>query len=98
VPSGARGTAGSGVAGVSRRGGEEGADRWGPLDREKRENATSLDGANRKGKHISTETPLTHGPDGLARKASAYGEGRPTGLAGPKAKWACKDSWAESEK
>jgi hypothetical protein len=49
------------------------------LQREKRENVTSLKGANRKEKHIFAETPLTHGPDGPARKALACGEGRPRG-------------------
>jgi hypothetical protein len=83
---------------VSCHGEEEGTDRWGPLDREKRENRTSLEGVNRKGKRISAETPSTHGPDGPAIKASAYGEGRPAGLVGPKAKWAGKASWAKSEK
>jgi hypothetical protein len=68
------------------------------LQREKRENVTSLEGANRKGKHISAEVPSTHGPDVLVRKASAYGEGRPVGMVGLKAKWAGKASWAESEK
>jgi hypothetical protein len=68
------------------------------LQREKRENVTGLKGVNRKEKHIFAETPLTHGPDGPVRKALAYGEGRPAGLAGPKAKWAGKASGAESEK
>jgi hypothetical protein len=63
-----------------------------------RENVTSLEGVNRKGKHISTDTPSTHGPDGLVRKASSCGEGRPVGLGGPKAKWAGKASWAGSNK
>jgi hypothetical protein len=38
-----------------------------------RENATSLEGVNQKGKCISVETPSTHGPDGPARKALACG-------------------------
>jgi hypothetical protein len=49
------------------------------LQREKRENVTSLKDANRKEKHIFAETQLTHGPDGPARKALACGEGRPRG-------------------
>jgi hypothetical protein len=51
-----------------------------------------------KRKHIFVETPSTHGPDGLARKALAYGGREAGGLAGPKAKWAGKASRAESEK
>jgi hypothetical protein len=43
-----------------------------------RENVTSSEGATQKGKRISAETPSTHGPDGLARKASACG-GREAG-------------------
>jgi hypothetical protein len=59
---------------------------------------TSLEGANRKRKRISAETPSTHGPDGPARKALACREGRSAGRAGQKAKWASKASWVESEK
>jgi hypothetical protein len=46
-----------------------------------RENTTNSEGVNQKGKRISAEMPLTHGLDGPARKASAYG-GREAGGAG----------------
>jgi hypothetical protein len=34
---------------------------------------TRSEGENQKGKRFSTETPLTHGPDGPTRKALACG-------------------------
>jgi hypothetical protein len=45
-----------------------------------RENATSLEGVNQKGKRISTETPSTHGPNGAVRKASAAGGREASGV------------------
>jgi hypothetical protein len=49
-----------GVAGVSQRRVGDVADSQGPLDREMRENATSSEGMNQKGKRISAEMPSTH--------------------------------------
>jgi hypothetical protein len=43
--------------------------------REGRENATSLVGANQKGKHISVGAPSAHEPNVLVREAVAYEEG-----------------------
>jgi hypothetical protein len=69
---------GAGVAGVGRRRVGDGANSRGPLDRE---NATSSEGANKKGKCISTEMPSTHGADGPLRMALVY-RGREVGGAG----------------
>jgi hypothetical protein len=44
-----------------------------PCQQVKREKATSSEGANQKGKRISTGAPSAHGPDGLVREAAAYG-------------------------
>jgi hypothetical protein len=43
------------AAGVGRHGGEDTADKQGPLDRETRERRPAWEGVNQKGKHISRE-------------------------------------------
>jgi hypothetical protein len=43
------------AAGVGRCGGEDTANKWGPLDREMRERRPAREGANQKGKRISRE-------------------------------------------
>jgi hypothetical protein len=43
------------AGGVSRRGGEDTSDTWGPVDRETRERRSAREGVNQKGKRISRE-------------------------------------------
>jgi hypothetical protein len=64
------------AAGVSRRGGEDTADKWGPLDRETRERRLAREGVNQKGKRISRKDVTD------ARAVSTYGDGTAGGLAG----------------
>jgi hypothetical protein len=71
------------AAGVGRRGGEDIADKRGPLDRETRERRPAREGANQKGKCISRED-ATDARDGWAGRDGF-------GLQGRRSQWA---SWA----
>jgi hypothetical protein len=65
---------GGDVAGLGGMGGGRESRQAGPACQgEKREKVTSSEGANKKGKHISTGVPLSHGPDGPTREATACG-------------------------
>jgi hypothetical protein len=53
---------------------------------------------SQKGKHTSAKTPLTHGPDGPGRVASARERGGASGPAGPKAEWAVRLAGPKTKK
>jgi hypothetical protein len=74
------------AAGVSRRGGEDTSDRWGPVDRETTERRPAREGVNRKGKCISREDATDARAGWAGRAISACGNGAAGGLAGPEAK------------
>jgi hypothetical protein len=74
------------AAGVSRRGGEDTSDRWGPVDRGMRERRPTREGVNQKGKRISREDATDARARWAGRAISACGDGGASGLAGPEAK------------
>jgi hypothetical protein len=74
------------AAGVSRRGGEDTCDRWGPVDKETRERRPAREGVNRKGKRISLEDATDARAGWAGRAISTCGDGAAGGLAGPEAK------------
>jgi hypothetical protein len=76
------------AAGVSRRGGEDTSDRWGPVDKETRERRPAREGMNQKGKRISCEDVTDAWAGWAGRVISACGDGTAGGLARPEAKWA----------
>jgi hypothetical protein len=74
------------TAGVGRHGGEDGADKRGPVVRKTRGRRPAREGVNRGGKCISHED-ATDARAGLAGRAiSACEDGAASGLAGPEAK------------
>jgi hypothetical protein len=80
------------VAGVSRRGGEDTSDRWGPVDRETREKRPAREGVNRKGKHIPREDATDAWAGWAGRVISACGDSVAGGRAGPEAKRAARSA------
>jgi hypothetical protein len=80
------------AAEVSRHGGEDTSDRWGPVDRETRERRPAWEGVNRKGKRISHEDATDARAGWAGRAILACGDGATSGLAGPEAKRAV--GWA----
>jgi hypothetical protein len=71
------------VAGV---GGEDTSDRWGPVDREKRERRPAREGVNRKGKRIPRDDATDARAGWAGRAISACGDGAAGGRAGLEAK------------
>jgi hypothetical protein len=65
----------------------DGADSWGPIDRDEGEVASS-EGANQKGRRISREDATGARLGGPAGMVSACGGSTASGLAGPEAEWA----------
>jgi hypothetical protein len=85
------------TAGVGRHGGEDGANKRGPVVRETRGRRPAREGVNRRGKRISRED-VTDTRAGWADRAISACERRgPAVPAGPKAEWASKGSRAEIE-
>jgi hypothetical protein len=74
------------AARVSRCGGEDTSDRWGPVDREMREKRPAREGMNRKGKCISREDTTDARAGWAGQAILACGDGAVGGPAGPEAK------------
>jgi hypothetical protein len=70
------------AAGVGRRGGEDTADKRGPLDRETRERRPAREGVNQKGKRIFREDATDVRAGWLAGTVSACRDGAAGGRAG----------------
>jgi hypothetical protein len=71
------------TAEVGRHGGEDGADKWGPVVRETRGRRPAREGVNRRGERISREDARA---GWAGRVISACGDGVAGGRAGPEAK------------
>jgi hypothetical protein len=78
------------AVGVGRRGGEDTADKRGPLDRETRERRSAREGRTKKENVFPTKTRPTRELDGPAGMVSAYGDGTADGQAGPEAERAAR--------
>jgi hypothetical protein len=90
---------GGGAAGVDRHGVVDGANSWGPLDRDRRERMRPTRKARTKKENVFLwRRHRQTGQMGRRGRLRLAGEGRPAGLAGPKAKWSGKASRAKSEK
>jgi hypothetical protein len=74
------------MTGVDRHGGEDGADKRGPVVREMRGRRPAREGVNRRGKHISREDATDAWAGWAGPAISAYGDGVVSGPAGPEAK------------
>jgi hypothetical protein len=85
------------TAGVAQHGGEDEADKWGPVVRETRGRRPAREGVNRRGKRISREDATDAGAGWAGRVILACGRRGPMVPAGLKAEWASKGSRAESE-
>jgi hypothetical protein len=68
----------------------DGADSWGPVDRETRERRPARKARIKREDVFPAKTQLTHGLGGSARTVSACGGGAASGLAGPEAEWAAR--------
>jgi hypothetical protein len=78
------------AARVGRRGGEDTADKWGPLDREMRERRPIWEGANEKGKCISREDATDVRAGWAGRDGFGLWDDAAGGLAGPEAERAAR--------
>jgi hypothetical protein len=74
------------TVGVGQHGGEDGADKRGPVVRETRGRRPAREGVNRRGKRISREDATDVRAGWAGRAISACGDGAAGGLAGPEAK------------
>jgi hypothetical protein len=74
------------TAGVGRHGGEDRADKQGPVVRETRWRRPAREGVNRRGKHISREDTTDTRAGWAGRAILACMDGAAGGLAGPEAK------------
>jgi hypothetical protein len=74
------------TAGVGRHGGEDGADKRGPVVKETRGRRPAREVVNRRGKRISREDATEARAGWAGRAISACGDGAAGGRAGPEAK------------
>jgi hypothetical protein len=68
----------------------DGADRWGPVDRETRERQPARKVRTKREDVFPVKTRPTRGLGGPAGTVSACGGGAASGLAGPEAEWAAR--------
>jgi hypothetical protein len=76
----------------------DGADSWGPVDRETWERRPAQKARTKREDVFPAKTRSMRGRDGPARMVSAYGGGTTSGLTGPEAKWAARSAGLKSRK
>jgi hypothetical protein len=70
----------------------DGADSWGPIDREMRERRPARKVQTKREDVFPMKTRPTRGLVGPAGTVLAYGGGAASGLAGPEAEWAARSA------
>jgi hypothetical protein len=86
------------TAGVGRHGGEDGADKRGPVVKETRGRRPAREGVNRREKRIYHEDAIDVRAGWAGRAISACGDGAAGGLAGPEAKRATGSAGPKNRK
>jgi hypothetical protein len=71
----------------------DGADRWGPVDRETRERRSAQKARTKREDVFPAKKRPTRRLGGSARTGLACGGGATSGLAGPEAEWAAWSAW-----